>query len=301
MAKKRFGDRRDARWVRDVPPLQTIMAHVFKNRCDNEAYLCDELDITELMPYLDKLNAEHPDYKTTVFHAIIFAVTKMIYERPKMNYFIQGRRMYEKNEISAGFVARRRFVDHSEEALMYFVPKEDDTLNSLSYRISGQVHEMRKSEHATDGMDKVLEKFAKIPRIILMLIVKILTILDFWGVAPKALTDGDPNFSSVFLTNLGSVGCPAVYHHLNNYGSNSFMLAVGVIKKAARIMPDGTEQERTVVDFGATIDERIADGFYFARSIKLVKYLMLHPEMLNETMATASNFDYESKSPVAAM
>ena len=295
MAKRRFGDRKDARWVREAPPLQTIMAHLFPNRCDNEAYLQDELDITELVPYLEKKNDTHPDYKTTAFHAIIFSVAKMIYERPKMNYFVQGRRMYERNEISAGFVARRRFVDHSEEALMYFVPKDEDTLDSLSYRIAGEVHEIRQSESATGGVDKIIEVLSHLPRILLMLIFRIARIMDFWGILPQALMDGDPNFSSVFLTNLGSVGCPSVYHHLNNYGSNSFMLAVGVIRDEIRCMPDGSEQIRKVVDIGCTVDERIADGFYFARSLKLVKYMMLHPEMLDAFMCTPSGFNYEGK------
>ena len=45
-------------------------------------------------------NAAHPDYKTTVFHCFILAIGRMIKERPKMNRFIQGRRMYERYDIS---------------------------------------------------------------------------------------------------------------------------------------------------------------------------------------------------------
>ena len=290
--KRRFGDRRDARMCRDVPPLQTIMAHLFPNRTDNEAYLHQDLDITELLAYLSEKNLEHPDYKTTMFHALIFAMSKMVYERPKMNRFIQGRRMFERNEISAAFVARRRFVEHSEESLMFFVPKPEDTLATLSYKISGEVHEMRKSETATGGVDAVLAFLSKIPRIFLIFIVRIVRWLDFWGWNPKALTDGDPNYSSIFLTNLGSVGCPAVYHHLNNYGTNSFMIAVGMMRKEKRVIADGTEQIRDIVDVGVTIDERIGDGFYFARSLKLVQYLFSHPEMLYEPISAPSNIEY---------
>ena len=38
-AKRRFGDRRDGRWVRDVPALQTIMGHFMVNRTDAEVYI----------------------------------------------------------------------------------------------------------------------------------------------------------------------------------------------------------------------------------------------------------------------
>ena len=98
---------------------------------------------------------------------------------------------------------------------------------------------------------------------------------------PKALTEGDPNYASIFLTNLGSIKCPCVYHHLNNYGTNSIMVAIGTIHKEEVIMPDGTRQMRDIVEVGVTLDERIADGFYFARAWKIVQHLMSNPKLLD--------------------
>ena len=121
--KRHWGDRRDGRWVKDVPGLQTIMGHILPNRTDCEVFMKDSFDVTELLPYLEKKNASHPDYKTTVFHALIMSIARMLKERPKMNYFIQGRRMYERFDISLSFVCKRRFQDNGEEALMFFVPK----------------------------------------------------------------------------------------------------------------------------------------------------------------------------------
>ena len=141
----------------------------------------------------------------------------------------------------------------------------------------------------------MIDGFAKIPRLILIPVMRIIRWLDFWGVNPKALTDGDPNYSSVLLSNLGSIQAPAVYHHLNNYGTNSIMVTIGTIHKEERIMPDGSKQIRDVVDIGATLDERIADGFYFARSLKLVKYIFSHPELLDKPLNEPSNFDYNTK------
>ena len=51
--KRRMGDRRDGRWVRDVPGLQTIMGHLMPNRTDAEVFMKDSFDVTELLPYLD--------------------------------------------------------------------------------------------------------------------------------------------------------------------------------------------------------------------------------------------------------
>ncbi len=291
--KRHWGDRRDGRWVKDVPGLQTVMGHILPNRTDCEVYLHESFDITELLPYLEKKNAEHPEYKTTVFHALIMSVARMVRERPKMNRFIQGRRMYERYEISLSFVAKRRFQDNGEEALMFFVPKDDETLESFSRRIVGDVRETRKSESSTGGIDAVIDGFAKIPRLLLMAALRIVRWLDFWGINPKALTDGDPNYSTVLLANLGSIQGPAVYHHLNNYGTNSLMVTVGTIHKEERIMPDGSKQIRDVVDIGATLDERIGDGFYFVRSLKLVKHIFAHPELLDRPLNEPSNFDFK--------
>ena len=160
-------------------------------------------------------------------------------------------------------------------------------------RPSSDVREARKTEHSTGGFDATVDAFAKVPRLLLMAVVRVVRWLDFWGVNPKALTDGDPNYSTVLLSNLGSIQGPAVYHHLNNYGTNSIMITVGTIHKEELIMPDGSKQIRDVVDIGATVDERIADGFYFVRSLKLVKHIFAHPELLDRPLGEPSGFDYK--------
>ena len=106
------------------------------------------------------------------------------------------------------------------------------------------------------------------------------------------MTDGDPNYSTILCSNLGSIKAPSVYHHLNNYGTTSIMITFGTLHKEELIMPDGTKQIRDVLDFGATLDERIADGFYFARSMKLVKHIFAHPELLDRPLGEESGFEY---------
>ena len=291
--KRQWGDRRDGRWVRDVPGLQTVMAHLMPNRTDCEVFLSDKIDVTELVKYLEEKNAAHPEYKTTLFHCFVVAIARMIHERPKMNRFIQGRRMYERDEISLSFVVKRRFADNGEESLMVLTPGEEDSLDTVSRRIVGDVKETRKSESATGGIDATLDAFARIPRPLLMFLIRVIRWLDFWGLVPNALTDGDPNYTTVLMTNLGSIKCPSIYHHLNNYGTNSIMVAIGTLHKEEMVMPDGSRQIRDIVDIGATLDERIADGFYFARSLKLIKHLFANPALLDRPLGEDSGFDYK--------
>ena len=112
------------------------------------------------------------------------------------------------------------------------------------------------------------------------------------GINPRFLTDGDPNYSTILCSNLGSIKCPSVYHHLNNYGTNSIMVTIGTLHKEELLMEDGTRQIRDVIDIGATLDERIADGFYFARSLRLIKHIFAHPELLDKPLGEDSGFTY---------
>ena len=290
--KRHWGDRKDGRWVKDVPGLQTVMAYLMPNRTDNEVYLNETIDVTQLMKYLEKKN-EGLGYKITLFHCTITMLARMIRERPLMNRFIQGHRMYERNEISLSFVCKRRFTDHAEEALMVLVPKDTDTINEISRKIVGDVIETRKSEHATGGVDALLDSFAAMPRPLLMASIRVIRWLDFWGRNPSFLTEGDPNYTTVLCSNLGSIKCPSVYHHLNNYGTNSIMVTIGTLHKEELVMPDGHKEIRDVVDIGATLDERIADGFYFARSLKLIKHICENPELLERPLGESSGFQYE--------
>ena len=289
---KKFGDRPDGHYVK-APGLQTVMGYLFPKRTDCEVYLNDKLDATNLIQYLERKNAEHPEYKTTIFHCALTSIDRIIRERPLLNRFIQGYRMYEREEISLSFVAKRRFADGANESLMVLVPKDDDNIDSISKKIVGDVTEMRKSEVATGGIDDLLDKFAAIPRIFLIFIIRIIRWLDFWGINPEFLTEGDPNYTTVLASNLGSIKCPSVYHHRNNYGTNSIMITIGALHKEEIIMPDGHKEIRDVIDFGATLDERIADGFYFAKSIRLLRHIFENPELLDKPLGEPSGFDYD--------
>ena len=288
---RKMGDRRDGVWVKDAPGLNVIMANLYPNRTDCEVYLRQEIDVTELLKYIDAKNGPDAPYKTTLFHCFVAMVARVLNERPFLNRFIQGRRVYQRDEITISFIAKRRFADHSEEALMQYKAKGSDTLEDISRFIVGEVHEMRKEAGAT-GIDNTINQFAKMPRLLLMLAIRIVRWLDFWGKVPKALSEGDSNCASVLLSNLGSIRCPSVYHHLNNYGTTSVLITIGTIRKEHVIMDDGTTQIRDIVDIGATLDERIADGFYFARSLKLIQHICAHPELLERPLEEDSHYEF---------
>ena len=103
---------------------------------------------------------------------------------------------------------------------------------------------------------------------------------------PKDLTAGDPNYSTALLSNLGSIKAGAPYHHLSEYGTCSIMITIGTIHKVNFICEDGSVGSKDVVEATFTIDERIADGFYYAKSLRITKFLLEHPEYLTQTVET---------------
>lgn len=286
---RRWGDRKDARWIRDMDSLHVILPHLMNHRTDAEVYVNMEFDVTDTLYYIEQKNVGEEEYRATLFHCILMAVAKTIYFRPQLNCFISGRRFYQRNEITLGFVAKKRFEDHSEESLMVIPAPEDWTLTEVTRKVVGKVHKARTEKN--DGVNGAMDVLKKLPRPLLMFVIWIIKTLDFYGKVPDFLRQDDPNFATVFLTNLGSIKCPSVYHHLNNYGSSSIMAAIGTIRKTEKIAADGSREVRDVVDIGFTLDERIADGFYFARSLKIVQHLLAHPELLE--LPLNQEVDYE--------
>lgn len=284
MGKRRFGDRRDGRLVRDVDGLHTIMMHIMPKRTEAEVYQLFSVDVTELLQYVKKKNEENPDRKTTVFHCVVAAVARIVRLRPDLNRFICGRRLYQRDDITLSFIAKRKFQDHAEESLMVVTVDDDTCLSSITEQITADVGEIRRENVQGNSFDDTINLFGRIPRPLLRIIIGFFQHLSRAGHLPAALTEGDTNHTTVLLSNLGSIQCDCCYHHLNNYGTNSIMITVGVIHKEPRVLEDGSIVIRDIMNLGLTGDERIADGFYFARCLKMVEPLFAHPELLDIPM-----------------
>ena len=134
-----------------------------------------------------------------------------------------------------------------------------------------------KIDNSTAGM----EMFTKLPRWLMRIVMWGLHRLDFYGKVPYDLIKADPNYASVFLTNLGSIKLNAAYHHLSNWGTTSVFVIIGEMGRKPVFHEDGTFEMRDMLSIGITLDERIADGYYYALTIRLIKKLIECPELLD--------------------
>lgn len=287
---RRLGDRRDAYRIRDIDGMHAYMAHLMPKRTEAEVYINEKLDVTDLLKYIDELNATGKR-KVTVFHAVIAAVARTVKMRPLLNRYVSGKRYYMRYEISMGFVVKKKFEDHSEETLMIYKPKDEENLTAITDRLAPQVKKA-KSASGDISVDNMLNVIAKLPKFVLTLFMAFLNFVDRHGLMPKMFSDVDTNYVTVLLSNLGSIKCNAIYHHLNNMGTNGIVITIGEIHKEVSFDENSNPVQRDVMNIGVTIDERIADGFYFARSLKLIKYLFANPKLLDKALGEEINFEF---------
>ncbi|MDD2435069.1 MAG: 2-oxo acid dehydrogenase subunit E2 [Bacilli bacterium] len=287
---KRFGDRPDGTKVRHLDIIHRLVTHIAPKRCGAEVYINEKLDITELLKYLEEKNKTREE-KINFFHVFNYAIAKVIYHRPLLNRFVVNRKFYDRNKISLAFVAKMTKEDYAEELLVVVNVDETDKLEDISKKVLEQVNKARTTNDSS--LDKLMSAVSKLPNFIIAFIVWFLNKLNHYGLMPKSIMEGDYNFASVLLTNLGSIKCNSIYHHLNEWGTNSIVGAIGTIHKEQVVNDKGKLEIRDIVDVGVTLDERIADGVYFAKSINLLKHILANPMILDNQIMDA--IDYEIK------
>lgn len=280
LGKRRFGDRRDGTKLRNIDAMHYIMPLMYPNRCDNEAYMKLAIDITGTEEYIKEYNRQHPDERIAIFDIVIAAALKLLRHRPQMNRFIANQTMYQRNNITAAFTVKKEFRDDGDETLARIVAEDDDTLGSISRKVREQIALCKnEDDQSTEAMNFIMKLPGK------HIIGAIARFLDRHGWMPSSVIATDPYQCSVVLTNLGSLGLDIGYHHLMNWGTNSIFIIVGTKKYKPHHDQNGNVTMIKELDLAFTIDERISDGFYYARSLRLMKNLVENPALLESPLS----------------
>lgn len=290
--KKHRKDLKHGWYLGDVDSLHVIMPYIYPKRTQNEAVLGEVIDITNIDSYLEKKNAENPDFKYTWFHVICAALAKVLILRPKMNYYIQNFRMYEHKEITFAFTVKRQFNDEGKEALATIDIDRDG--NAPIEQVHDKVRDFVTMVRSSDKAEEITEKMdivSVLPRFLMRFFFWTIRKMQYFNIYPDALRRGDPGFSSIFISNLGSIKMNADYHHLADWGDNSLFVVIGEKKMRPAFKEDGSYEMRNTIKLSLTIDERIADGYYFARSMKLLRHLLQNPELLEKPASDPIDFE----------
>lgn len=288
---KRFGDRRDAKKVRDIDVMHKITAHIKPLRCDSDVYINQKMDVTELVKYMEKKKSKDNDL--TYFHLFVTLIAKTIYNKPLLNRFVVNKNYYDRNTVSIAFTAKANYSDEAKDILSVVDIDPADTLDSIKEKFLKVVNRVRSNEDS--GANGIISIVGKLPKFIISFIVWIVKFMDKHDLLPSSFIKDNLYYSSIIVSNLGSIKSGAIYHNLTDFGTSSILATIGEIK-LEKVMIDSHEEERYMCEFGINIDERIADGVYFVKAIKLMQDILNRPELLersvNEKVEETTKFKY---------
>ncbi len=263
-----FGRRPDATLVRDVGAVRRMMQYITPTRGESLVYYAQEVEVGRALAWLDALNAERgPDAdRITLFHVVLWAIGRTLHERPTLNRFTAGGKLWQRRGVWLSFSAKKAFADDAPIMTIKRPFEPDAGLAAFVAGIHPPVRAGRAGE--ISASEKEISLLLRLPGPLLRAVIWAGKRLDRWGLLPRAMIEPDPLFCSAFVANLGSVGLDAAYHHLWEWGTCPIFCVMGRIRHEA----DGA---RMTLKY--TYDERIADGFYAGRSLEQVRALIEDP------------------------
>lgn len=281
--RRRIGDRFDGKVIKDLDGMHIFMPVLYPNRCDNEAFISELIDMAPIDAYIQKKNQEEGNlFPYTPFHVIVTALIKTLTLRPKLNRFAANGIMYQRNWISVAFVVKKLFSDDGEEALAIIYADPGDTADTIHEKLYDQISTSR--SNTIDPSMNSMNIVGKLPVRFVRAIARLVCFLEKRGKCPRYFIASDPYYSTCLVSNIGSLHLESGYHHLTNWGTCSLFLMVGEIGDQVVVGSGGEPEVKRMLPITLTIDERIADGYYYSKSIRLIKKLLENPELLEHPM-----------------
>ena len=278
--KKRWGDRYDGRRIRHSDPTNVIIPYIMKERNDAQVEFDTEIDISRVEALLRerKNNGENISFLDYFFTALIRTVSQY----PRLNRFVAGRRLYARDEIMLSIVVKRELSINNDETPLKLTFEPDATVEEVSQILKTAIQASKGEDHTDTNTDKFISIVNKLPRFLFSLVINTIIAADFDGIMPKFIHRLSPFHTSIFVTNMGSVGSGPIYHHIYNFGTTSIFVAMGTKSTQRVLNREGKIVQRKVMKLRFVADERIGDGFYLSKALKYFSSLFLRPEQLSQ-------------------
>lgn len=274
----RFGDRYDGYRVRSLTPYSQVSPYIMQIRSDAQNHFEDEIDITDIESYI-RAKRLKGQQNLGLLHVFLAAYVRCVSQRPALNRFIAGDRIYSRHNIEVVMVIKKKMTSAAPDTAVKCYFKPEDTINDVYEKWNKLIEDTLSTEENT-SFDNAAKALAYIPGILLRLVVRILRVLDYFGIMPKFLAKVSPFHGSMIITSMGSLGIGPIYHHLYDFGNLPIFISYG--KRYSKIVIDenGRPMKRHFVGFRVVTDERICDGFYYASAFKMLLHYIKHPESL---------------------
>ena len=277
--KKRIGDRSDGRRLRTLDPISAVIPFVMKARNDANNLFSDSVEISETEKYLRHKRIQgYPGIG--LLHLFIATYIRTASQYPAINRFVSGQRVYARENIEFVMVIKKEMRVDSPETTIKVIFDLSDTIYDVYRKLNEEISKV-KTEGENTETDKLAKALIKTPRLILKGVVRLLEIMDYFGIMPKSILHASPFHGTLVITDLGSLGLPAIYHHLYNFGNIPVFIAIGAKRKARELRADGSIVERKYIDYKLVMDERCCDGFLFSQAFRLFRSILRRPHVLD--------------------
>ncbi len=277
--KRRLGDRHDARKVRTLQPMQYVMPFIMKDRCDGQNYFNASIDCDYLEDYI-RQKREEGLVGFGMMHIIVAGYVRMVSQFPGINRYVAGQRIFARDEIVVSMMVKKEMKVNAQDSAIKVRFSPSDTIYDVYNKINEQI-EIAAAQGDTNGFDKVARLLVKLPAPLLRGFVGLMKTMDYFGIMPRIIDEVSPFHASMFISNLGSLGIPPIYHHIYNFGNISVFITFGAKQKQLKLAPDGSVKEHYVVDYTVVTDERTTDGHYYANAFKGLQKLFRNPQKLD--------------------
>ena len=292
-----FGFRPDGRRLKDVDPLVQITPYLMPMRCDAQVFSSFKADYEKMARYIVEQRGK--GHKISFMELIIAAYVRSISEVPELNRFVANKRLYARNQLTVSFTLLKgtgREDDAEENTVKcHFDPR--DTVFDVAARVNEAIEQSRGEE-----ADSTFLKLARLllNPVLANTVAGLACFLDRYGILPKFIMDASPVHTSMYITNLASIGLPMSYHHIYNFGTTSQFLAMGSVIREISVGADGQAVRRRYLPVGVTVDERICSGIKYAQMTRRMLHYLADPSLLEtppETVRFDENHTYSPPAP----
>ena len=249
--------RPDGTLSKNVDNTRRAMPYLMRGRNESAVYLEHDVDLLKADAFISEWNQVNPQLRIDVFHLALWELKEALVRYPDVHRFVAGGRLYDRHGVWFSYAIKAKLA---EGAPFITVKRRFDLDTTFGDMVVGMDQEQTRARSGeTNTVEKELDLLMKFPSFMRRIIMTVIRAGDRWGTLPRDYIEKDPMFTSCFWANMASLGMPAVFHHLYEYGTGTIFCSIGRPVPVAGGTAIGPDRHR-VVTLKWTYDERADDG-----------------------------------------
>ncbi len=276
-----FSKRSDGRLIKGLDPFFKLIPQIMYRRSESQIFYKQDLTTDIFDAYIKEKRTE--GYELSYMTIIITALVRLLALRPSLNRFAINGRLYAHNNIEISLAVKKELSDEAEETTIKVIFDGTESIYDVNEKINETI-QLNKMATTSNSTDKLARWFMSLPNFLIRFFVVTLMRFDLWNIMPKSILEASPFHASAWITNIKSIKLNYLYHHLYDFGTASFFVAIGKTNNEPFSTLSGNIESKRIFTLGYTIDERICDGFYLSQSLRIYEKYLKSPSLLEERL-----------------